>query len=125
VNFLLDTHASLWMLAAPGRLGKEAAAAIQNPDRAVLVNALKSLEISIKRGLGKLDAPSALSEEIPARGLQELPLRNSHGERMASVPFHHYDPFDHMIIAQAIEEQLTLITADRKMQPYSIKILLI
>jgi PIN domain nuclease of toxin-antitoxin system len=123
VNYLLDTHAFLWMLSAPERLGKEAAALIQNPDRAVFVSAVTSVEIGIKRALGKLDAPAALAEEIPARGLQELPLRYSHGERMASLPFYHHDPFDRMLIAQAIEEQLTLITGDRKMRPYSVKIL--
>ena len=101
MNYLLDTHAFLWMLAAPELIGK----------------------ISIKRALGKLDAPAGLAAEIPARGLQELPLRYSHGERMGSLPFHHYDPFDRMLVAQAIEEQLTLITGDRKMQPYSVHIL--
>jgi PIN domain nuclease of toxin-antitoxin system len=123
VNYLLDTHAFLWMLSAPERLGKEAAAVIQNPDRAVFVSAVTSVEISIKRALGKLDAPLGLSAEILARGLQELPLRYSHGERMASLPFHHYDPFDRMLVAQAIEEQLTLITGDRKMEPYAMNIL--
>lgn len=123
MNYLLDTHVFLWMLAAPERLGKEAAAVIQNPDRAVFVSAVTSVEIGIKRALGKLDAPAGLAAEIPARGLQELPLRYSHGERMASLPFHHHDPFDRMLVAQAIEEQLTLITGDRKMQPYSVEIL--
>ncbi|HEY5705583.1 MAG TPA: type II toxin-antitoxin system VapC family toxin [Terrimicrobiaceae bacterium] len=123
MNYLLDTHVFLWMLGEPGRLGSEAAEAIRNPNRTVFVSAVASVEISIKRALGKLDAPAGLAAEIPARGLQELPLRYSHGERMASLPFHHHDPFDRMLIAQAIEEQLTLITRDRKMQPYPVKIL--
>jgi PIN domain nuclease of toxin-antitoxin system len=123
VNYLLDTHVFLWMLSAPERLGKAATAVIQNPDRAVFVSAVTSVEIGIKRALGKLDAPAELAAEIPARGLQELPLRYSHEERMASLPFYHHDPFDRMLVAQAIEEQLTLITGDRKMQPYSVEIL--
>jgi PIN domain nuclease of toxin-antitoxin system len=123
VNYLLDTHAFLWMLSAPERLGKQAAAVIQNPERAVFVSAVTSVEIGIKRALGKLDAPAGLAAEIPARALQELPLRYSHGERMVSLPFYHHDLFDRMLIAQAIEEQLTLITGDRKMQPYAVQIL--
>jgi PIN domain nuclease of toxin-antitoxin system len=67
VNYLLDTHAFLWMLSVPERLGKEATALIQNPDRAVFVSAVTSVEISIKRALGKLDAPAGLAAEIPAR----------------------------------------------------------
>jgi len=123
LNYLLDTHVFLWMLGEPGRLGAEAAAAIQNPNHTIYVSAVTGVEISIKRALGKLDAPAGLSAEIPARGLRELPLRYTHGERMSTLPFHHNDPFDRMLVAQAIEEQLTLITHDRKMEPYGAKIL--
>ncbi len=123
MNYLLDTHVFLWMLGDPGRLSREAAAAIQNPDRTVFVSAVTSVEISIKRALGKLDTPADLSAEIPARGLRELPLRYIHGERMASLPFHHNDPFDRMLVAQALEEKLTIISHDRKMEPYGVKVL--
>lgn len=119
MNYLLDTHVFLWMLSDPGRLSPRSQAAIQNPDHSVFVSAVTAVEIAIKRSLGKLIAPDQLFEEIPRRGLLELPLRYAHGERMQSLPPHHQDPFDRMLIAQAMHEQLTLITHDRKFEPYA------
>ncbi|HEY5793297.1 MAG TPA: type II toxin-antitoxin system VapC family toxin, partial [Chthoniobacterales bacterium] len=114
----------LWMLGDPGRLSPQAAAAIQNPERSVFVSAVTAVEIAIKRRLGKLEAPEGLDAEIASRGLLELPLKFRHGERLLTLSDHHQDPFDRMLIAQAMEEDLTLITHDRKMEPYGgIKIL--
>jgi PIN domain nuclease of toxin-antitoxin system len=116
MNYLLDTNVFLWMLSAPDHLSPEAASVIRNPDRAVLVSA-------VKQALVKLEAPSSLGEEIRARGLQEPPLRYTHGERMLLLPAHHADPFDRMMLAQAAEEDLVVITHDRKFIPYPAKIL--
>lgn len=123
MNYLLDTHVFLWMLSAPEQLSPEAASVIRNPDRAVFVSAVTAVEIAIKQALGKLEAPKNLGEEIRARGLQELPLRYLHGERMLLLPAHHVDPFDRMLLAQAAEEDLVVITHDRKFEPYTARIL--
>ena len=123
MNYLLDTHVFLWMLSAPGRLNAKAQAVIQNPDRAVYVSAVTAVEIAIKTAIGKLESPERLWSEIHARGLRELPLRYVHGERMRSLPFHHSDPFDRMLIAQAEEENLTIITHDKKFGAYQAKVL--
>jgi len=123
MNYLLDTHVFLWMLGEPSRLTAAAAQAICNPDHTVCVSAVTAVEISIKRTLGKLSAPDHLSAEIAARGLVELPLKYAHGEQMHQLPLHHQDPFDRMLVAQAIQEGLTLITHDRKLEPYGAKIL--
>ena len=123
MNYLLDTHVFLWMLSAPGHLSPEAATVIRNPDRAMFVSAVTAVEIAIKQALGKLEAPKNLGEEIRARGLQELPLRYTHGERMLRLPAHHADPFDRMLLAQAAEEDLIVITHDRKFEPYPARIL--
>lgn len=123
MNYLLDTHVFLWLLADPNRLSREAAAIIRNPAKMIFVSAVSSVEISIKRTLGKLQAPENLAAELIPRGLRELPLTYAHGDRMALLPPHHGDPFDRMLIAQALEEKLTLITHDRKMEPYGLKIL--
>ena len=123
MNYLLDTHVFLWMLSAPGRLSAKAQAVIQNPDRAVYVSAVTAVEIAMKTAIGKLEVPESLWSEIPARGLRELPLRYVHGERMRSLPFHHTDPFDRMLIAQAEEENLTIITHDKKFDAYQAKVL--
>jgi len=123
MNYLLDTHVFLWMLCAPGRLSVQARAIIQNPDRAVYVSAVTAVEIAIKVAIGKLEAPKSLWREIPARGLRELPLRFVHGERLRALPLHHSDPFDRMLIAQAEEENLTIITHDKKFAAYQAKVL--
>ncbi|MFZ4599172.1 MAG: type II toxin-antitoxin system VapC family toxin [Terrimicrobiaceae bacterium] len=123
MNYLLDTHVFLWMLSAPERLSKKAQAVIQNPDRTVYVSAVTSVEIAIKTTIGKLEAPESLWSEIPARGLRELPLRYVHGERLRALPFHHSDPFDRMLIAQAEAEDLMIITHDKKFDAYQAKVL--
>jgi len=124
MNYLLDTHVFLWTLADPRRLSARAAAAIRDPRHAVFVSAVSGVEISIKRRLGKLDAPDELEPEITARGLQELPLRFRHTQRLLRLPPHHQDPFDRMLLAQALEEGLTLITHDTKLQRYQVPLLL-
>lgn len=123
MNYLLDTHTFLWMLSEPDRLSAEAKKAIRHPHHSVFVSAVTGVEIAIKQRLGKLDAPENLEEEIAPRGLQHLPLRYGHGALMATLPVHHQDPFDRMILAQAISEQLILITHDRKMEPYEVRVL--
>lgn len=110
------------MLADPGRLSAPARQAIQHPDHTVFVSAVTSVEIAIKRALGKLEAPKHLAREISSRGLVELPLHYAHGEAQQDLPPHHQDPFDRMLIAQAWHERLTLITHDRKFEPYGLPI---
>lgn len=123
MNCLLDTHVFLWMLADPGRLSAPARQAIQNPNHTVFVSAVTSVEIAIKRALGKLEAPAHLGHHITSRGLIELPLHYAHGEALQDLPPHHQDPFDRMLIAQARHERLTLITHDRKFEAYDLPIL--
>jgi PIN domain nuclease of toxin-antitoxin system len=119
MNYLLDTHVFLWMLSAPDKLSEAAVKVIEDPRHMVFVSAVSAVEISIKSALGKLDAPSGLEGEIGSRGLQELPLTYRHGERLADLPGHHQDPFDRMLIAQALTEKLILITRDEKMRLYT------
>jgi PIN domain nuclease of toxin-antitoxin system len=123
MNYLLDTHVFLWMLADPARLGEKAKRIIQNPNKSVYVSAVTSVEIAIKKKLGKLDAPDGLAAEISSRGLLELPLRYRHGEAMQNLPDHHADPFDRMLIAQAKCEGFTIITHDGKFEKYPVAVL--
>lgn len=124
MNYLLDTHVFLWALSNPGKLSEKARAQIRNPNNRVFVSAVSSVEIAIKQSLGKLDAPDGLETEIETRGFHNLPLSYMHGVRMGGLPPHHQDPFDRMLIAQAQEESLTLVTHDRKMQLYPIRLLM-
>ncbi|MFP4260233.1 MAG: type II toxin-antitoxin system VapC family toxin [Opitutales bacterium] len=122
MNFLLDTHVFLWALGDSQRLKPEAAAAIRDPRNAVFVSAITSVEVAIKSALGKLEAPLDLEDEIILRGFSHLPLHFKHGAALRALPQHHQDPFDRMLIAQAIEEKLTIITHDRKFELYSVSI---
>ena len=123
MNLLLDTHVFLWMLADPDRLVAGVRRTITDPNHSVFLSAVSGVEISIKRALGKLEAPAGLAEEAEHRGLTHLPLTFRHAETLDSLPPHHADPFDRMLIAQAIAEGLTLVTHDRKFKPYPVKIL--
>jgi PIN domain nuclease of toxin-antitoxin system len=123
MNYLLDTHIFLWMLADPARLNEKATKIIQNPNKSVYVSAVTAVEIAIKKKLRKLDAPDGLGAEIRSRGLLELPLRYTHGEAMQNLPDHHSDPFDRMLIAQAQCEGFTIITHDGKFENYPVEIL--
>ncbi|MGA0853180.1 MAG: type II toxin-antitoxin system VapC family toxin [Luteolibacter sp.] len=123
MNYLIDTHVFLWMLAEPSRLSPAARKVIVNPRHVVHVSAVTAVEIAIKVSLGKLEAPDRLIGEIQTRGLRELPLRYQHGETLRTLPPHHADPFDRMLIAQAQNEELTIITHDEKFRSYDVNIL--
>jgi PIN domain nuclease of toxin-antitoxin system len=123
MNFLLDTHVFLWVLGDPGRLDPRVASVIQSRNNAVFVSAVSSIEISIKSALGKLEAPTDLEDEIALRGFSHLPLSFRHGQALRSLPGHHQDPFDRMLIVQALVEGLTLISHDQKFKQYPVNML--
>jgi len=123
MNYLLDTHVFLWSVGSAGRLSGEASKAIQERRHTIFVSAVTAVEISIKSALGKLEAPDDLEDELQIRGFSHLPLHYRHGAAMGSLPGHHQDPFDRMLIAQAIEEGLTIITHDRKFAQYPVGVL--
>jgi len=118
---LLDTHALIWALSAPRRLPAEVAAAIRDPDTDVYISAVSTWEIAIKSALGKINANLAAIVSA-ARGahFDELPITIAHTERVCALPAHHRDPFDRLLIAQALEERLTIVTHDRLIAAYSV-----
>jgi len=120
VNLLLDTHALLWWLADDAGLSRAARASIGDPNHIVYVSAVTAWEISIKRALGKLDAPSDLAAAVSASGFQELPITIAHAMAAGQLPNMHSDPFDRMLVAQAMLENLTLVTRDERIASYQI-----
>jgi PIN domain nuclease of toxin-antitoxin system len=104
-------------------MARAAREVITNPERVVFVSSVTAVEITIKASLGKMEAPDSLREEIHSRGLRELPPRYHHGETMRTPPAHHADPFDRMLIAQAMNEGLTIITHDEKFRSYDLRVL--
>lgn len=119
MRVLLDTHVFLWAVAGSPLLNPAARRLIQEADE-VYVSAASVWEIAIKARLGKIDAdPTALLGSIEASGMLELPVKASHAAGVALLEPHHNDPFDRLLIAQALAEPLRLLTADAMLERYS------
>jgi PIN domain nuclease of toxin-antitoxin system len=121
-NLLLDTHVFLWWRTDDRRLKKNARSAIANASL-VFVSAASAWEAAIKAALGRLHLPDTMEAGVEESGFEKLPISFSHAEAAAALPTHHLDPFDRMLVAQAILEGLTLITHDQRFKPYDLPIL--
>jgi len=124
MRILLDTHALLWWLEDSPLLAARARSVIARAS-AVYVSAATVWEISIKKAYGKLKAPADLEEQLKANRFEPLPITVAHALAAGSLPLHHHDPFDRMLIAQARAESLALATRDRLIRKYEIRILAI
>jgi PIN domain nuclease of toxin-antitoxin system len=123
MRLLLDTHVVIWWLAADRRLGTAAREAIEDEHAAVFVSAITGFEMSTKNNLGKLDTPDDLVVQLRASAFEELPVTFTHGVEAGQLPWHHKDPFDRLLVAQARCEDLTLVTADRVLTKYDVRTL--
>lgn len=120
MKLLLDTHVVLWWLDDPTLIAEPARDAIAEPANEVFVSAVVAWEIAIKRGLGKLTAPADLIQAIQACGFQELPVTAPHALATESLPLHHRDPFDRMLIAQAKCEGAAIVSRDANIPLYGV-----
>jgi len=119
MRVLLDTQIYLWVVSDDPSLSQEARKIITDADE-VFVSSASIWEASIKVGLGKLEADiDELVEEIEAAGFEELPVRARHAALVRTLPDHHRDPFDRILIAQALSEPLRLLTTDEHMPKYT------
>jgi len=121
-RLLLDTHVFLWWRGEPDRLTAEVRSRIATADL-VFVSAASAWEAAIKVSLGHLELPDTMEAGVLASGFEKLPITFSHAERAASLPLHHRDPFDRMLVAQAQAEGLELVTHDRQLELYEVDIL--
>ena len=121
LRLLLDTHAFVWSLSDVPRLDEAARNAIADPRNDVFVSAVTGWEISVKRAKGRMTAPNNLSVMIEERGFIHLPLTFHHAEQAGSLPMHHRDPFDRILVAQAQAEGLILVTRDAFIPLYGIR----
>jgi len=124
MKLLLDTCALLWWLSDDAQLGATARQAIARETNEVFVSAASAWEISIKKALGKLEAPADLAAALKRNYFLPLDITVSHALRAGQLPRHHEDPFDRMLIAQAQEERLTIVTHDPRFEPYKVQLLL-
>ena len=125
MRLLLDTHIFLWAVSGSARLKPATRRLIESADQ-VYVSAASLWEVAVKASLGKIEAdPDALVAAIDASGFIELPVRAAHAAGVARLPPHHNDPFDRLLIAQALAEPLTFLTADALLVRYSDLVLLV
>lgn len=118
---LVDTHLLLWAAFEPDRLSAEAAKTLQSREMPLLFSLATVWEVAIKTSLGRPDFavdPGLLHRALVAEGFVELPISAAHLIRVATLPWVHRDPFDRLLVAQAMEDKLTLLTADATLKRY-------
>jgi PIN domain nuclease of toxin-antitoxin system len=120
-RLLLDSHVALWVLGDEA-LGESARQAISDAS-VVYVSVVTPWELGIKRALGKLDYPAGLSSVLAGAGFEMLSITAEHAELAPTLPLHHRDPFDRMLISQALVQRLTLVTADEALERYDLTVL--
>ncbi|HYZ63550.1 MAG TPA: type II toxin-antitoxin system VapC family toxin [Acetobacteraceae bacterium] len=128
MRLLIDTHILLWALLKTSRLTNEFRAILQDRSSTVVFSAASIWEIAIKRGLGRADFqvdPERVAHAARRIGFTELPVHAAAAARVASLPLLHRDPFDRLLIAQALSEPMHLYTADPQLKPYSELVVLI
>jgi PIN domain nuclease of toxin-antitoxin system len=127
MNLLLDTHVLLWWMADDPALGDRARDAIADAGNTVWVSAASAWEMAIKSGLGRLALPGPVAEVLPPvmvdNDFSPLPITVEHALRVSQLPPVHADPFDRILIAQAISQSSTLVTADAVFARYPVSIL--
>lgn len=123
MRLLLDTHALLWWLADDPALTPQARTAVADGANLVAVSAASAWEISIKRALGKLQAPDDLEAQLEASDFVALPISVADGLAAGGLPRYHDDPFDRMLVAQAKSGGFTVVTRDSRFAPYGVDVL--
>ena len=125
MRLLLDTHALVWWLEGSARLSVSARRAIADPSNEKLVSAASAWEITTKHRLGKLPGADEFAGEIPwaiaDEGFEELPVTVDDGARAGALPGPHNDPFDRMLIAQALSRNLAVVSIDERFDGYGVR----
>ncbi|HRI62486.1 MAG TPA: type II toxin-antitoxin system VapC family toxin [Saprospiraceae bacterium] len=125
MNYLLDTHALIWFVEGDAKLPQRIRALIANPANTIWVSHVSVWEITIKTALSKIQLSLSLPELeqfLATHNFSVLPTRFPHFEELLRLPFHHDDPFDRLLIAQAIAEDFTAVTHDRRFKAYPVKL---
>ena len=127
MKLLLDTHALIWFISGDNRLGEQAKEAFLNSDNKLYFSKAGLWEMTIKISLGKLVLSenwlAAIEKEMISNGIQWLEIEIDHCKILADLPFHHRDPFDRLLISQAISESMTIISIDSQFSHYPLDII--
>ena len=125
MKVLLDTHAFLWLISGDDRLSETAQKAFLDPGNYLFFSAASLWEICIKIGLGKLSLKSGwlktIQDEMKVNTIQWLSIEMPHCVELTNLPFHHRDPFDRMLVAQAMVDDMQLLSRDNRLSSYEIK----
>jgi PIN domain nuclease of toxin-antitoxin system len=124
MRFLLDTHVFLWFVLNDPKLSEVALNTIINPAHEILISPASYWEIAIKVSIGKYDIPGDfntwMEHHITLNHFEILPILIAHTATVATLPFHHKDPFDRLLVAQALTERIPIISADAILDAYSV-----
>lgn len=123
MNLLIDTHVLLWWLNDDAKLTIDAREAIAAGENLVFVSAVSIWEIRIKQSLGKLEVPDDFADVLNSQSFNHLDITAAHAHAVGNLPMHHRDPFDRMLIAQAIAEKMSLVTSDVAFDRYQISLI--
>jgi PIN domain nuclease of toxin-antitoxin system len=127
VRILLDTHVFLWWNEASPELSKRAYALLSDPRNTLLLSVVSAWELVLKMQTGKLKLPEPASVYVPTRiahyGIESLEVTLQHVLRCDSLPLYHRDPFDRLLIAQSLVEEVPILTADPLIRKYSVEVL--
>lgn len=117
-GYLLDTHVVLWAAGESERLGAETRDLLEDPEQTILVSSVSIAEMVIKQSLGKLSLPVTVLDLIGSLDFSVLPLSGEHAQGLSVLPLLHRDPFDRLLLAQALHEGLTLVSSDTRLHAY-------
>ncbi|HXM66911.1 MAG TPA: type II toxin-antitoxin system VapC family toxin [Candidatus Acidoferrum sp.] len=127
MKYLLDTMVWLWSVGPTELIGSRGLEILRDGKQDLYLSAASSWEIAIKTKLGKFDLPEPPSRYVPKRtatqGIRSLSITQSHTLNVYDLPLHHSDPFDRLIIAQALAEGMAILTSDRMFKKYEVEII--
>jgi PIN domain nuclease of toxin-antitoxin system len=124
MRYLIDTNVLIWAATETRDFSKKVSAIINDKDCEIYVSIASLWEIAIKKSIRKLTINDDIFDDLESHGYILLPVTIPHLKSLLDLPHHHNDPFDRILVAQALHENLTILTSDRKLKPYNAKIIL-
>lgn len=122
-RLLLDTNVALWLLGKHARVSKAAVEALEDEQNEIALSAASVLEIAIKRSIGKLTVADGWAAALHRLDFDPLPVTSLHAVAVEGLPWHHRDPFDRLLVAQALVEDRVLVSADPRLAAYGVEVL--